>query len=332
MKLLGSEGFATRSDLPRGRHLVTAQQLSAHLHTHLHTQQHPMSGSTPWRIVEVGCSAHAAYLDEHIPGALYLDTGHLEAPPLWNKVSDPALLHVLLRLGIRHDTTVLLVGRPLLAAARAAHLMLYAGVRDVRLLDGGFDAWLQAGYPCEAGALSAAAQQPRPATPAMPAGFGATFPGCPQFLIDLPQAKARLQRPDGALVSIRSWSEFSGATSGYSYIAAKGDIPGALWGHADPAARNGPTNLHPDVNDMGAFHTPYGCMLPAADIARMWHSEGIGPHQQQIAFYCGTGWRASLAFFYAWLMGWERISVFDGGWLEWSQASNIDAKLLQKTL
>jgi thiosulfate/3-mercaptopyruvate sulfurtransferase len=38
----------------------------------------------------------------------------------------------------------------------------------------------------------------------------------------------------------------------------------------------------------------------------------------QIAFYCGTGWRASLAFFYAWLMGWQRISVYDGGWLEWS--------------
>ncbi|MEJ2247847.1 MAG: rhodanese-like domain-containing protein, partial [Acidobacteriota bacterium] len=35
-------------------------------------------------------------------------------------------------------------------------------------------------------------------------------------------------------------------------------------------------------------------------------------------FYCGTGWRASEAFFYAYLMGWERISVYDGGWFEWS--------------
>jgi hypothetical protein len=24
-------------------------------------------------------------------------------------------------------------------------------------------------------------------------------------------------------------------------------------------------------------------------------------------------------FFYAWLMGWERISVYDGGWYEWSR-------------
>jgi Rhodanese-like domain len=36
-------------------------------------------------------------------------------------------------------------------------------------------------------------------------------------------------------------------------------------------------------------------------------------------FYCGTGWRASEAWFCALLMGWQRISVYDGGWLEWAQ-------------
>ena len=58
-------------------------------------------------------------------------------------------------------------------------------------------------------------------------------------------------------------------------------------------------------------------MRSAAEIERMWNEAGIyrGMH---IAFYCGTGWRASLAFFYAWLMGWEHISVYDGGWMEWS--------------
>ncbi|WP_305065691.1 rhodanese-like domain-containing protein, partial [Methanococcoides sp.] len=36
------------------------------------------------------------------------------------------------------------------------------------------------------------------------------------------------------------------------------------------------------------------------------------------AFYCGTGWRGSEAFFNAWLMGWDNAAVYDGGWLEWS--------------
>ena len=25
-----------------------------------------------------------------------------------------------------------------------------------------------------------------------------------------------------------------------------------------------------------------------------------------------------IGIFYAWLMGWEHISVYDGGWYEWS--------------
>jgi len=40
-------------------------------------------------------------------------------------------------------------------------------------------------------------------------------------------------------------------------------------------------------------------------------------------FYCGTGWRASEAFLYACWLGWKNISIYDGGWLEWSaQADN----------
>ncbi|MFD2273310.1 hypothetical protein ACFS07_25645 [Undibacterium arcticum] len=60
--------------------------------------------------------------------------------------------------------------------------------------------------------------------------FGADFPAHPEYLIETHQAKALLQQKDGALVSIRTWNEFIGKTSGYSYIEAKGDIPGTRWG------------------------------------------------------------------------------------------------------
>lgn len=249
--------------------------------------------------VEVGCDSRSLYLAEHIPGAIYLDTGELESPPLFNKVADDALLAVLLRLGIRHDTTVILYGRSTLAAARAAHLMLYAGVRDVRLLDGGFARWCAEGYPVVTGPAAA----PLPAST-----FGAPFPGRPDFLIDMEQAKRLLARNDAVLASIRTWSEHTGATSGYSYISARGDIPGARWGRA---GREG------DVNSMSDYHDAAGCMLPGTVIEAMWREQGIHAGLET-AFYCGTGWRASLAFYYAWLLGWSRICVYDGGWFEWS--------------
>ncbi len=37
--------------------------------------------------------------------------------------------------------------------------------------------------------------------------------------------------------------------------------------------------------------------------------------------YCGTGWRCSESWFIAWLMGWLLVSVYDGGWFEWSNDS-----------
>jgi 3-mercaptopyruvate sulfurtransferase SseA len=282
-----SQPAIDRTDLARPRQLMAAHGLAGALE------------SAAGLLFEVGCNQLAHFEHAHIPGAAYLDTSALEAPPLFNKVADQALLETLLAHGIRHDSTVILYGRSQLAGARAAHLMLYAGVRDVRLLDGGFTAWRAAGLPCAAG--------PSRATEAA-SDFGVPFPARPELLLNLAQAVRMPECADAALASIRTWSEFSGATSGYHYIEERGDIPGARWGRA---GREG------DVNSMSEYQLADGTMRPAAEIARMWRANGIHAGLQ-VGFYCGTGWRASLAFFYAWLMGWERIAVFDGGWYEWS--------------
>jgi molybdopterin synthase sulfurtransferase len=273
------------------RHLVTPAWVAA---TIAHT---PHSDA---RVLEIGFGNEALYLGGHIPGAAYLDIGELEQQPLWNKVSDEALLQVILRHGIGHDTTLVLCGRNVLAVARAAHLMLYAGVADVRILDGGIDAWTRAGGSLERG---------RAPEPQRRSHFGIAFPGRPDYLIDTRQARALLDQDDGVLVSTRTRDEFIGKTSGYDYIEAKGEIAGARWGRACN---------DDDVHRMSEFHHADGSLRSPEDILRLWRAAGIGPGQHA-AFYCGTGWRASLAFIYAWLMDWERISVYDGGWCEWSR-------------
>ena len=249
------------------------------------------------KIIEAAWGAPKQYLLSHIPGADYIDTNDIESEPLWNKVSDDQLKALLAKHGIRHDTTVVMYGRDVYAAARVAQILLYAGVKDVRLLDGGWQSWADAKLPVERGL-------PNEVKPA--ADFGAPFPGQPQLMLDTEQARGLLGRKDASLVSIRSWPEFIGTTSGYSYIKPKGEIAGARWGHAGS-----------DSTHMEDFHNPDGTMRSADDIAAMWKSWNITP-DQQVAFYCGTGWRASETFMYARAMGWKNVGVYDGGWYEWS--------------
>lgn len=284
-----------RPDLPRWRHLVAPPWLACVI------AGEPVlaAPAAQWRLLEVGFGGLDLFMQAHIPGATYLDTRELECEPLWNKVCNDALLALLLKNGIRHDTTVILYGRNTLAAARAAHLMLYAGVQDIRILDGGFAAWESNGLPLSAGA---------PAVHTPTASFGTTFPARPDYLIGMDEVRRILNDGNGTLVSTRTWNEFIGKTSGYSYISACGDIPGARWGRA---------GNDDDVNSMSDYHEADGTMKPASAIRDLWQQAGIGP-DGRTAFYCGTGWRASLAFFYAWLMDWEGISVYDGGWCEWS--------------
>jgi 3-mercaptopyruvate sulfurtransferase SseA len=247
-------------------------------------------------IFEVSFGESKEYNDGHIPGAVHLDTNAIEEEPLWNRVSDKVLEEMLLAHGVTHDVTVVLYSNDTTAAARAASILMYAGVKDVRLLDGGFAAWTSAGYAIET-------EAPVP----VPVGaFGKKIPSHPEYIIDTEQVKAILADGNAALVSVRSWAEYIGETSGYSYIKPRGRIAGAVWGHSGS-----------DPHHMQHYRNVDNTMRNYHEIASNWRDVGVTP-DKRVAFYCGTGWRASEAFFYAHLMGWTNISVYDGGWFEWS--------------
>lgn len=61
----------------------------------------------------------------------------------------PELHQAIGGFGITPETTVVVYGKKLIAAARVWWIRNYAGVADVRLLDDGVDAWDAAGYPVE---------------------------------------------------------------------------------------------------------------------------------------------------------------------------------------
>jgi 3-mercaptopyruvate sulfurtransferase SseA len=253
------------------------------------------------------------YAEGHIPGALYLDTNWLEDPVDWNRRSPAAIEAALLALGITRDTTIVVYGRDTeghanekwpgrragqIAATRALMILRYAGVDDVRLLDGGYDWWVRAGNP-----LETVDRRPTPV-----AAFGATIPVRPEVIVDIDEAKQIIADPAGAaLVSIRTWREHIGNVSGYNYIGPAGRIKGDVWG-----------NCGTDAYHMQHYRNVDNTMRAYPEIAANWAEAGITP-DKWVAFYCGTGWRASETWFYAYLQGWQRIAVYDGGWFEWSQ-------------
>jgi thiosulfate/3-mercaptopyruvate sulfurtransferase len=253
------------------------------------------------------------YEEDHIPEALYLDTNQLENPVDWNRRTPEELEATLLSLGIAHDTSVILYGRDTegdadekwpgrragqIAATRAAMILHYCGVDDVRLLDGGYDAWVHAGNPVET-----IAREPVPAR-----AFGERIPLRPEVIVDLDEAKDLLADREGAaLVSVRTWREHIGEVSGYNYIGPAGRIAGDIWG-----------NCGSDAYHMQHYRTVDNTMRAYPEIAANWALADITP-DKRVAFYCGTGWRASETWFYAYVMGWPRVAVYDGGWFEWSK-------------
>ena len=184
---------------------------------------------------------------------------------------------------------------------RCAALLLYAGVEDVKILNGGINTWESADLPISTDRVS-----PTPVD-----DFGVEVPARPDFIVDLPEAKALLSADDGDLVSVRSWAEFIGERSGYHYIDAKGRIPGAVFG-----------NCGSDAYHMENYRNFDYTTREFPEIERKWAEMGITP-DKHVAFYFGTGWRGSEAFMNAYFMGWPSISVYDGGWYEWSNQPDL---------
>ena len=256
-----------------------------------------------------------AYLSGHIPGAIDMDTLALESQETWNRRSPEELKKALEAHGISSDTTVIMYGKFMtpdnndefpgraaghIGAIRNSMIMIYAGVKDVRVLNGGFQSWKDAGYKIETDDVDKNPIE----------DFGVPIPAKPEIIVDIPEAKEMLISKEAELVSTRSWPEFIGEVSGYNYIEKRGRIPGAIFGNCG-------TDAYHMENYRNVDHT----IREAQEVAEIWKEVGITP-DKHLAFYCGTGWRGSEAFYNAWLMGWPRVSVFDGGWFEWSNDSN----------
>lgn len=243
-----------------------------------------------------------SYKKEHIKGAYHFNTDWIENGPVWNLSSPEVVEKNLVDNGITKDKTIVLYSEDQSAAFRVMFALKWAGVNDVKVLNGGLNAWKDAKYPTEDGVN----------TPEKAESFGVKVPANPS--IDIATAKEAynlMQEGKLKLISNRAWDEYTGKISGYDYIKRKGEPKGAIFGFAGK-----------DSSDMSNFYDPDGTLRNPLEMMALWESQGI-KKDDNAAFYCGTGWRASISWEMTQMLGYDNFKLFDGGWNDWQMDKNL---------
>lgn len=259
-------------------------------------------GAKNIKIVEASWGEESeAYSKGHVPTSVHINTDTVEPPPNWMLASDEELAKFALDYGFTKDDTIIVTGPDVMASYRVAVVLRYIGVNDVRVLNGGNDAWVTAGYELETTSNA----------PVAGTNFGGEIPGNLDLIVTIPELKEELKSDDSVLVDNRSWEEYIGEVSGYSYHDKKGRIPGAVYGYAGTTS----TTLE-DYRNID------NTMRNADEIKVLWDKAGIDTNKKLI-FMCGSGWRAAEVLTYANVMGYDNSALYSDGWIGWSNdASN----------
>ena len=233
-----------------------------------------------------------AYAAGHIPSAIHVD--------LWGVSlvdTDPAPLrafmwmieHVLAVHGVTASTPVVVYDEHSgVRAARGFWFLEYFGHPSVRLLDGGFNAWVASGLPIT-----------RDAAP--PPKSEWTGSRDERTLATWKDVKNAIGNPDAVIVDTRTDAEHEG-----SLIRARrgGAVPGAV--HIE-WTRN--------LGESGEFKS-------AADLKKMYTDAGVTPDREVIT-YCQGGYRAANSYLALRLLGYPRVRMYIGSWKEWGDREDL---------
>ncbi len=250
--------------------------------------------------------ADNSYLLGHIPGAIHSNSDIYEnGAPRWFLLPDDELHAAMGSMGIKEDTTVVVYSNSRIFAARLWWILKYAGVKDVRFMNGGYQQWVASGYDVET-----TINYPVPTT------FTGTVH--PEYLATTDYVYANYTNTSTTIIAdVRSKDEYDGLTSGYSYLIAKGRIPNSIWAS--------------DADDSSlVYNDTDGTLRSYTEVREYWKSVGIkstvSPNlfDKEVIFQCGGGYRSALTFLYAYMMGYDNIRNYSDGWEGWSTTYTQD--------
>ena len=235
----------------------------------------------------------------HIPGAVKIDWHtELNDPVVRDYLQGEAFAELMSKKGIsRNDTVVLYGDKSNWWAAYTLWVFTLFGHEDVRLLNGGRDAWVSQGLPL---------------TKDLPTPSPSTYP-----VIERNDAEIRAFKEDvlahlgKPLIDVRSPEEYSGERTHMPAYPEEGALRG---GHI-PTAKSIPWATA--AREDGRFKSH-------SDLVDIYlDKQGFQPGDDIIT-YCRIGERSSHTWFVMkYLLGFENVKNYDGSWTEWGSAVRV---------
>lgn len=239
------------------------------------------------------------YETGHIPGAIKVDWHtELNDPVVRDYVDGAGFATLLSAKGISRDDTVVIYGdKSNWWAAYALWVFTLFGHTDVRLLNGGRDAWVAEG---------------RELTKDLPSRASTNYPVVTRNDSDIRAFKEDVSQHFGKpLIDVRSPEEYSGERTHMPAYPEEGALRG---GHI-PTARSVPWAKA--AAEDGTFKSH------AALVELYLEGQGIAPSDDVIT-YCRIGERSSHTWFVLkYLLGVDSVRNYDGSWTEWGSAVRV---------
>lgn len=238
-----------------------------------------------------------AYGRAHIPGAVcqsghaYIKSGTAEDPSV-SLPTEPEIVQLAAELGIGPESTVVVYDDwGSVFAARLWWVLRYSGHADVRVLDGGWQAWIEAGLP-----VSARPHEPREAAPFIP-HFDE------QRIATLEQVLEWCDDPAWQVIDARSHEEWTGRE--LSGNRRGGHVPGAV--HCEWS------RLLEDSDDVHGVRR----FRPPRELRSILEGAGVNPDKNHIP-HCQAAVRGAFMGFALELAGFGPAAVYDGSMAEWA--------------
>lgn len=249
-----------------------------------------------WYMPNEGKDAHAEYLGEHIPGALFFDIDEIAdtKSTLPHMLPPPEKFSSRMRgMGVGDGSRIVVYdSRGLYSAARVWWTFRVMGVDDVSVLNGGLPKWRREGLPLERGA------PPNRTTRHFTARRNL------ELVRDLSDMKALLKDKSAQIIDARAPERFAGKAPEPRAGLRSGHIPGS---HNVP---------------FGKLLNQDGTLKSAPELQRLFEQAGIDLNKPVVTS-CGSGITASVLALGLAELGHRRTSVYDGSWSEWGADQSL---------